>query len=113
MKLVERDAVIVRAKQPFLEWLQSIPEIDVEDLTLEELNVEATILLIPEMETMDAVNAYLRPGKVAIMEQELEDWCPDKDVWPRPRTANLFDEWFTLDYHSFILDTVYDDDDDE
>lgn len=111
MKLVERDAVVIRARRPFLEWLQSIAEIDTDDLTLKEINQEATILLIPEMENMDEVHTYLRPGKVMLMEQELEDWCPDKEVWPRQRSPKLFDEWFRLEYHSLILDTVEGEDD--
>lgn len=113
MRLINRDAVILRAKEPFLEWLHSIPEIDVGELTLDELNKEATIVLIPEMADDEQLQAYLRPGKVVLLEQELEDWCDDQAVWPRQRTGKLFDEWFELEYHSLILDTVEEEGDEE
>ena len=113
MKLIKRNAIVIRAKYPVLEWIHSIAELELDELTLDEINEDATVLLIPEFETDEEVNAYLQEGKVFLLEQELENWTEDTAVWPRPRTPVLFDEWFETSYHSMIWDTVEDDDDEE
>ena len=113
MKLIKRNAVIIRAKYPVLEWIHSIAELELDEITLDEINEDATVLLIPEFETDEEVEAYLREGKVFLLEQELENWTEEADVWPRPRTPALFDEWFEISYHSMVWDTVEDDDDEE
>ena len=38
--MLNRSAIIVRAKQPFLEWLRQLPDPVRADLTLEEVNDE-------------------------------------------------------------------------
>lgn len=113
MKLIKRNAVIIRAKYPLVEWLHSIAELELDEITLEEANEDATVLLIPEFETDEEVAAYLQEGKVFLLEQELENWTEEQDVWPRPRTSALFDEWFEISYHSMVWDTVLEEEDDE
>ena len=113
MELIKRNALVIRAKYPVLEWIHSIAELELDEITLEEINEDATVLLIPEFETDAEVDAYLQDGKVFLLEQELENWTEEQDVWPRPRTPALFDEWFEVVYHSMVWDTVDDEDEDE
>ena len=41
-----------------------------------------------------------------LFESEIEDWYTDESLWPKNRTRKLFDEWFDVDCHSVLIDTV-------
>ena len=43
---------------------------------------------------------------VFIFETELESWYIDKKLWPKKRSLKLFREWFTVECHTMIEDTV-------
>ena len=46
MYTINRSVAIIRSKQPFVDWANSISE--GEDFTVEELNVECNAVLLPE-----------------------------------------------------------------
>jgi hypothetical protein len=46
MKKVNRSVIVVRAKEPFLQWLNSLP--DPGKFTLDEVNQDSTTFLLPE-----------------------------------------------------------------
>lgn len=50
MVAVNRSAIVVTPKQPFLDWLQSVDSTSSE-LASADLGLEPTIYLIPECET--------------------------------------------------------------
>lgn len=39
-----------------------------------------------------------------IFELELEGWCLDDEKWPSIRTLGVFMEWFTVEFHSMVID---------
>jgi hypothetical protein len=51
---LNRSAVVVKPKQPFLDWLH-VADLTSSDLTLRELVLEPTIYLIPECDTPEEV----------------------------------------------------------
>jgi hypothetical protein len=113
MELLKRSAVVILAKEPLVEWLHSIAELALDEITLEQANDDATVLLIPEMTTMAEVQAYLQAGKVFLLEQELENWTEDREVWPHPLSGKLFDEWFEVRHHTMVWETVEAEDEDD
>jgi len=52
METLNRSAIVVKPKQPFLEWLHAADPTS-HDLTLLDLIQEPTIYLIPECDTND------------------------------------------------------------
>ena len=48
MSMINRCILIVKAKQPFLLWLQSLP--DPANLTLQQINEDSTAYLLPAYE---------------------------------------------------------------
>lgn len=104
MELLKRNAVVLYAKRPVLNWLHSIAELELDELTMRELNSDATVLLIPEFERIEEAEAFLQDGKLFLLEQELESWSEERDVWPRPLTPQLFDDWFEVRHHSMVWD---------
>ncbi|MGR3178307.1 MAG: hypothetical protein ACUZ8E_09665 [Candidatus Anammoxibacter sp.] len=48
MGAINRSVVIVKVKEPFLDWLQSLP--DPTDITIDEINTDNSVYLLPEYE---------------------------------------------------------------
>ncbi len=63
-----------------------------------------TVFLIPELEEPDATRAYVDEHFDTFFTHVLEVHCPNFSLWPRPRTATKFREWFRVRVHSLVLD---------
>jgi hypothetical protein len=118
MDELNRMAALVRPKKPFLNWVISTPELDVSDsMTLDQLREDCTILLVPDLYSPEDVQAWLHSRKPEIFELELEGWTDDEGLWPQDRSAEIFDQWFDLEIHSFVFDmadeSIYRDGDEE
>jgi hypothetical protein len=92
---IDRCAIIVRARQPFLEWLQSVdPSAD--RFSLSDLNSEQRIYLTPDA---DVEAHYL-----AIFEKELVTWWNAASDWPADLTWELFEQRFDYEVASVVTD---------
>jgi hypothetical protein len=106
MKWVNRAVVIIRIRQPFIDWINNTPELDMQEdpISLSNFTNECTVLLLPDIESLDEVEAYLGPIKGWLFDMELAGWYTDPSVWPERRDAATFDTWFDLDAHIMIYD---------
>jgi hypothetical protein len=100
---LNRSAIVVTPKQPFLDWLHATDPTSVE-LTLVKLTLDPTIYLIPECDTDDDVVEVLRDSFEEIFAEQLAGWCTDESVWPRDRGFDVFRRWFDYQYHSLLID---------
>lgn len=108
MKYINREAVIIKPKQPFLDWVNSDPKAK-EKLTLKDISQENSILLIPEFDyEEDSIN-YIKERYSYIFEFELEGWMVNKKLWPQNRTWQMFQEWFDVQINSEVFDLVEED----
>jgi len=73
MVTLNRSAIVVTPKQPFLDWLHATDPTSVER-TLLELSRDPTIYLIPECDTDDDVVEMLRDLCEEIFEEQLAGW---------------------------------------
>jgi hypothetical protein len=104
--MVNRGLVIVLAKEPFRAWLQSLP--DPCDVTLEDLNEDATAYLIPEFEDDSEREKVLKKLFDLIFADQLAGWWTKEEDWPPKRDLRTFRKWFDLRFHSVIEDLVDD-----
>lgn len=102
---INRSVLVVRAKEPFLDWILSLPEPS-ENLTLEEINDDNTVYLIPEYEEEDEREKLLTKKYKQIFVELLEDWCRDEKYWPKTRNITTFKKWFDVEFHSLAIDLV-------
>ena len=102
--MINRSALIVIAKQPFLDWLHNLPEPIAKEITLEAINQDPTVYLMPEYEDIDEREGLIRKGFRLIFEEELGTWCTDDCDWPEKRSYEVFSEWFQIDYFSVVQD---------
>ncbi|HBG06683.1 MAG: hypothetical protein A2075_10230 [Geobacteraceae bacterium GWC2_58_44] len=102
--MVNRSLVVALAKEPFREWLQSLP--DPTDVSLEEINEDCSAYLIPEYEDDKERDKILKKFCVLIFEDQLEGWWTREEDWPQKRDLRTFKKWFDLRFHSIVEDLV-------
>jgi len=100
---INRNALIIVPKQPFLDWLHDADPTS-HHLVLSDLRMEPNICLIPECDNEDAAVCYLKRCYEPIFIDHLNGWYRDEDTWPAKRTFKLFREWFEWTYHSMLVD---------
>jgi hypothetical protein len=89
--------------QPFLDWLHQVDPTSAH-LTLEDLQREPTIYLVPECDTEDQAVEYLGESAGTIFEEHLDGWYRVPTVWPTKRDLATFQRWFEFSFHSMIVD---------
>ena len=97
---IDRNAIIVRPKEPFYDWLNSVFPEDKPTSSKDENN----IYLVREMDNNEAVLKWVRKNYEKIFINELNDWYTDEEGWPDNRTYKMFVEWFDIEICSMILD---------
>lgn len=104
--MVNRAAVILKYKQPFIQWINDAdPYNDNPGITFDRANNERTVYLISD-EDADAFDEWLSLNYMILFENELEDWYTDESLWPKERNRKVFDKWFNVECHSVLIDTV-------
>jgi len=107
MKLINRGIIIIKPKQPFVDWLNQLPDSDTDNpYTLETLREDRTVLLIPDMPSLEEMEAFITPLKPDLFEGELNNFTDDPTTWPEDLTAQRFDRWFELETHSMVYDAA-------
>jgi hypothetical protein len=102
VKLINRWAVLVRYREPYLRWAASLDE--KAPLHAEGLDSHTSIYLVPENLSEDEESFPLKEWFAAIFEQELEDWWQDEALWPKKRDLATFKAWFEVSVQSIVID---------
>lgn len=106
--MINRAAVILRYKEPFVRWInEADPYEDDPGITAENANDDLNVYLITDTDG-ENVEEWISLNYKTLFESELEDWYTDKSLWPKKRDRKTFDEWFAVEFHSVIIDTVND-----
>lgn len=104
--MINRAAVLVRLRAPFVDWINQADQADKRpQITLQEANEDRTIYLIEEDEA-DCLEEWIALNFEQIFTYELEDWQTDMEKWPQKRTREMFDAWCEIECHTVIVDTV-------
>lgn len=105
MYFVDRSVAVIKPKAQFLEWLNAVPGNDM-DLTLDNLRADCTVILVPEFDEPEEAVAYVDEIYDQLFKMELASWYEDEALWPDNRTLKTFWEWFDVEIHSTVIDTV-------
>lgn len=100
--MLNRSAVVVRPKQPFVDWLRSVEELDLPLITLDEL--DKTLYLVPDYEDPADAEKFLKKVCDEIFCRELEGWYTDESVWPKDRSLKVFKQWFEVEHFDVVED---------
>ncbi len=104
MYFVDRSAALIKPKQPFLDWLKSVEEKEL-DITLAQLQCECNMFLIPPYNTPEEAVAYIDEIYLDLFKIELSGWYEDPAVWPEDMSLQAFWEMFEISFHSMVIDT--------
>lgn len=103
MREINRSAIILIPKQPFLDWLNAVDPSSIE-VSLSDLAEEPDVFLVPECESDAEFDRTLRKFFPTIFETLLEGWWTDRGTWPKNRTFARYGSWFEIHHHSLVLD---------
>lgn len=103
MSEINRSLVILKHKQPFLEWARTLDEND-RDLSLQELDDDSTAYLIPEIWQDSDQQGLLESCYDILFEEQLGGWWTDEAAWPQKRDLKMFLDWFEVEFHSLVFD---------
>ena len=95
---VNRHAIVVKPKQPLLDWVNAIYPDMAED------GSETTVYLVKERDSFEDTEKWLKRNFNDIFENELNGRHTDENDWPQKRTYKLFTEWFDTEIHTTVDD---------
>jgi hypothetical protein len=104
MYVLNRSAVVLKPKQPFLDWLNSLPGDD--KYTLNELRAEPTVILLPEFEDTEDEIRYLKKICSDLFSRQLYSWHTDESDWIEKKDWNTFQEWFDFELCCEVFDMM-------
>ena len=100
MKIVNRCAITVTPRQPFIDWAQQLRP----DQPLPPAAFEPGLYLLPTYGDRKEAIEQLAEGFEEIFCAELETWSSDPSTWPSPRSLALFKEWFAFQFFDLVSD---------
>lgn len=98
---VKRTALVLRLKQPFIDWLHSIEPGGVLGIA----PMEGDVYLLPDFEETGQMKKWLKKYFDEIFSDQLNNWYIDENLWPKNRTFKTFQEWFEYSLHTMVWDT--------
>lgn len=98
--MLNRGAVVVRPKRPYLEWAAGLDDSGL----VPDADGERTVYLIPGFESDEDGWAILAEAYESIFENELWGWHTDEVAWPQERSLEMFKAWFYVELHSLVED---------
>ena len=102
--MINRAVLIVRYKQPFVDWINEADPNPTHTITLDDANEDTTAYLV-DVEDQDEFEKWLKRNAVVLFEEELNNWYTDPILWPMIRSAALFKKWCSLELHTVVYDT--------
>lgn len=102
MKIINRAAVVVTLKEPYLHWAASQHEETADEV--HDPARDVSIYLVPEDPKEEEETAPLEDFFEEIFDDQLEGWCTDETAWPAVRDLRTFLEWFDVRGMSIVLD---------
>ena len=108
MDLVNRSAIIVKPKRPYLEWTKQDDTEGLAESVFESLHEEPHIYLVPEWEDDSSQQQVLEEFWPTLFEAMLAGWLTDPGSWPKKRTYEMFQDWFEIQMTSIVEDLYLD-----
>lgn len=99
MEILNRSAITVSPKQPFIEWANAlIPEFPMESAILGEAH---TYLTNPDF---DDAQKHIKKYFKQIFQEELEGIWQDENDWPKKTDFKTFCDWFHFEISDWVQD---------
>ena len=107
--MINRDAFILKYKAPAVQWInEADPYNEDPGITIDSVNEDRNVYLIrdEDADTPEILKKWVKLNYEKLFENELHGWYTDESLWPKKRNLSLFYEWFEMECHSVLIDTV-------
>ena len=107
--MINRAAIILKYKAAAIRWISEADPIEENPgINEEDANDDRTVYLISDADgdTKDTVEKWIKKNYKTLFETELEDWYTEPSLRPQKITLKLFREWFEVECHTVLIDTV-------
>jgi len=104
---INRSVVVLKYRQPFLDWICSIEPGFGVTTSLDEINEDNDAFLLPAAPIIDGKEdaiAWIEKRWKDIFESKLDGWYTDEALWPKRRSLKMFREWLAVEYSSMVWD---------
>jgi hypothetical protein len=105
MNSINRSLAIIKPKQPYIKWANSLPDDDREYVS-EVFQKDCFVVLIHEYGTEKEAVGYINKMWRMLFKEQLEGWCLDTEWWPKNITQKMFWKWFDVEFHSVVVDSL-------
>ena len=103
MRLVNRAAIIVKPKLPYIEWANGLEE-GGPKLSPDNPFDEYSVYLVEDIESPNDEEKRIRKYYSRIFEYELFGWHTSAEDWPQIRSLRVFRKWFDIEVHPVVQD---------
>ena len=108
--VVERSIVVLKPKQPFLEWINTQLATSGDTLLdLDSIRIDCNSYLIPEISELEDGISYVDDCFESLFQLELASWTEDESLWPNEMSLKIFWEWFDVEISPTLIDLTDDD----
>jgi len=103
VQYVERSLVIVRPRQPFADWANSVDDHGPR-FNLDQERSQPNAYLVDNRNDSDELAVVLKTCWKDLFEEELCGWMRDPECWPAKRTRAMFEQWFDCEMILMVHD---------
>jgi hypothetical protein len=104
-RTINRAALIVRPKQPYVDWANSVDD-DGPRVILQEVRNDPSIYLVETIDFQEDLDLLVDDTWEWIFREQLNGWMRDADLWPEGLTREMFLEWFDCEVSTMIWDML-------
>jgi len=105
---INRSVAIIKPKQPFVDWANSVVDEDVQ-YSISDFSTDCSVILLPVVDSDENAEAFINDIFQDLFELELSSWIVVDEMWPENITYKMFLEWFDVEFHSMVFDSLKDD----
>ena len=103
MYIIDRSVAIIKPKQVYVDWANSIPDTEFE-MTLEDFRDDCMVILISPYLSVEEAHSEIEELYEDIFTAQLYDWDEQKSHWPQKRDLETFWQWFDVDFYATVAD---------
>lgn len=101
---LNRGVLVVRPRQPFIDWICSVEA--GEPVDPEDVWTSVNSFLVPEFDDPDETLEWIQGNVDTVFEIMLNDWITEPESWPADRDWTAFEKWFEFEYVDLAWDLV-------
>ena len=111
--VVERSVVVLKPKQPFLDWINNSLAYSTDTLLdLQSIRIDCNSYLMPEVNEIEDGVAFVDEFFESLFQMELASWSEEESSWPEELTLKMFWEWFDVEISPTLIDLTGEDEQD-